>query len=300
MTIHLSPGMAKAACLYAGVAFGLYWIPIRALNESGFSSLSAGIALNAIPFAVIAPILIYRWRHIFRNGIHFHLGALLLGFAYALYVSAYAYTQIFNVILLFYLLPVWGFLLAWLVIGEALSSIRLLSLLLGMIGIGFVVGGSGPVGLFESIGDIMALASGILWAVGSLLLLLDRQGTATDCGFVFIAWSTLFLAGFSLIGGASEFAGPSLVDAAYEVLYWLVPVGLLLILPASLATVIGPTILNPGVVGLLFMTEISVGTVSAWLLSNEPVGLHQLIAIVFITGAGILEPLLSFRRKARA
>ncbi len=49
--------------------------------------------------------------------------------------------------------------------------------------------------------------------------------------------------------------------------------------------------LNPGIVGLLFMTEISVGTVTAALWAGEPFGAREVIGILLISGAGLAESL---------
>jgi drug/metabolite transporter (DMT)-like permease len=47
--------------------------------------------------------------------------------------------------------------------------------------------------------------------------------------------------------------------------------------------------LNPAVVGLLIMTEISVGAVTAALWAGEPFGVREASGVVLITAAGVLE-----------
>ena len=73
----------------------------------------------------------------------------------------------------------------------------------------------------------------------------------------------------------------------------------LLILPGTYASLWGPKFLSPGVVGLLFMTEIVVGSVSVALLSGETVGLRELIGIFLIIGAGVVEPISSSYKKIK-
>ena len=73
------------------------------------------------------------------------------------------------------------------------------------------------------------------------------------------------------------------------ILWWLVPFVVLIVVPAAIATVYAPKKLNPGIVGILFMAEISVGTISAAIWANEPFGKRQLLGIALITVAGILE-----------
>ncbi|HJL53422.1 MAG TPA: hypothetical protein QF695_12400, partial [Arenicellales bacterium] len=42
-------------------------------------------------------------------------------------------------------------------------------------------------------------------------------------------------------------------------------------------------------VGVLFMTEISVGAISAALLTNEPFGTREILGVILITAAGLTE-----------
>ena len=70
----------------------------------------------------------------------------------------------------------------------------------------------------------------------------------------------------------------------------------LLVLPGTYASLWGPKYLSPGIVGLLFMTEIIVGAISVALLAGEPFGIRELIGVLLIAGASMLEPLLALRR----
>ena len=69
---------------------------------------------------------------------------------------------------------------------------------------------------------------------------------------------------------------------------------ILVIVPAADATVYAPSHLNPGSVGLLFITEISVGAGTAALFANEPFGLKEITGIILTTLAGIAEPIRMF------
>ena len=57
--------------------------------------------------------------------------------------------------------------------------------------------------------------------------------------------------------------------------------------------------LNPGLVGLLFMTEISVGAVTAAIWSGDPFGWREIIGIVLISGAGVFESIVDLVRARR-
>ena len=282
--------VAKFASVYAGFVFGVYWIPLRALDAAGFPGSWSTVALNAIPLLLVLPVMAARWRSLATGGWRFHVGCILLGTAYACYASGFLFTRIVNVIVLFYLMPLWGFLLARVVIGERITPVRWLSLLAGFGGIYLIFGADGTrLPLPKTIGDWMALASGILWAAGSLTLLLDKKGRPIDCGLAFILWGTLAAAVISLTATAHGLLAPPRLEGALNALAWLIPVSIFLVLPGAFATVLGPMVLNPGVVGILFMTEISIGTLTAALLTDEPFGLRHVLGICVITLAGVLE-----------
>jgi drug/metabolite transporter (DMT)-like permease len=288
--------LAKAASAYAGLVFGIYWIPLRALELAGFPGIWAGVALNLLPCLLVLPAIVLRARRLAAQDWHFHCGTLLLGLAYALYASAFLFTQVINVIVLYYLLPLWGFLLARLFTGERITLVRWLSMALGFLGILVILGPEQGIPLPKAAGDWMALASGFLWAAGSLLLLIDEQSTAFDCGIAFIFWGTVCAAAMAIVAMGTGGLPPSILSIDPVLLSWLVPVALLIVVPAGFATVYGPMVLNPGVVGLLFMTEISVGTITAAVLTDEPFGIAQVLGIAFVSTAGLLEIVWHFTR----
>ena len=62
----------------------------------------------------------------------------------------------------------------------------------------------------------------------------------------------------------------------------------------------GPTQLNPGIAGVLFMVEIGVGIVTASILTDEPFGWRELLGVLMITAAALVEPvkdLIRYRRE---
>ena len=55
--------------------------------------------------------------------------------------------------------------------------------------------------------------------------------------------------------------------------------------------------LNPGIVGLLFMTEISIGTATAAIWAGEPFGMREIAGVLLISMAGVFEPLVALLRR---
>ncbi len=84
------------------------------------------------------------------------------------------------------------------------------------------------------------------------------------------------------------------------VLAWFLPVVLLVILPSCFLVLWGARFLEPGLVGILFMGEITIGTGSAAWLAGEPFGPREIVGVILISAAGLLEASrpLAARRKA--
>jgi drug/metabolite transporter (DMT)-like permease len=291
--------LAKIACIYSGITFGVYWIPLRALGEAGFTGSWAVLLFNLSALSIVSPVLFVRWRYFIPGRFRFHMCAIFCGAAFALYATAFMYTEVVRVLIMFYLMPIWGFLLGRILIGDKITLIRWGSMAFGLAGLFVICGGDSGLVIPNNPGDWMALAAGVLWAAGSMMLLTNPDDTVNyTIGFLF--WATV--GSILVVMLATDFGlttAPNWTGLG-DVLYWLVPLAVFLIIPSSLATIYGPTKLNPGVVGLFFMTEISVGTVTAAIFAGEPFGLREIIGVVLVTLAGVAETFYQIYRQRAA
>ena len=281
--------LAKFCGIYSGIVFGIYWIPLRQLDAAGFHGMWATSMFNLVSTVLLLPVIVFSWRRFFPGRLRFHFICFGTGLGYALYASAFVYTDVISVIVLFYLLPIWGFILARLVIGDPITPVRWLSMGIALIGLWVILGQGTQLPVPNNVGDWMALIAGMVWAVISLMLLTDKHESPINYTIGFVAWAciiSLLCAWLSTYYGFEP--DPAWRNLTNE-LKWLVPFALIVVLPAAAATIYGPTKLNPGVVGLLFMTEISVGTITAALWAGEEFGAPQLLGVILITLAGVLE-----------
>lgn len=109
------------ACLYAGAVWGLFWIPLRALEATGLHSLWVTVIYFLVCTLCLVPIVILRWKHVIAGGLQLQITAMLSGGALFLYMTAIVHTDVVRVILLVYLTPIWGTLLARIFLGEAIT-----------------------------------------------------------------------------------------------------------------------------------------------------------------------------------
>ena len=291
--------LAKLASLYAGLIFGIYWIPLRALENAGLSEMLPALVFNALPMLLMLPLILWRWRRFVEAPLSFHVTGVIIGLSLVTYTNAFIYTDVVRVLILFYLTPVWGFLLARVVLGDRITPVRWLSIALGVGGMLTMFGIDHGLPLPDNAGDWMALAGGILWAVASLMMLTGKE-SPVDYALWFFLWNGIAAIAVTVLFFDQTSAVLPDVDVFLGVLPWMIPVAIILIIPAGFAVIYGPTQLNPGVAGILFMVEIGVGTVTASLLTDEPFGWRELTGVLMITSAALIEPLRDLARHRAA
>jgi len=281
--------IAKLACAFAGVAWGLFWLPLRAMNDAGITGAWATVMIYIIPLLFALPLLVWRRRKIVEGGRPLQMIGIVAGVGMVLYADALIYTQVIKAMLLFYLTPLWSALLARVVLGEMITPIRWFAMALALAGLMVIFGADTGLPVPRTVGDWMGLASGICWAIAAVLLRMDgREEAATDNMLVYLFWGTVAAVVVALLplSGAHPLPDPERIA---DVLPWLVPVLLILIMPTTFAIMWGTPLLNPAVVGLLFMTEISVGAATAAIWAGEPFGAREIIGVLLISAAGLAE-----------
>lgn len=279
---------AKLACLYAGGVWGLFWIPLRALEDAGLHGLWVTVIYFLVPTICLLPVMAWRWRFVRQGGLALQITAMVSGGALLLYSMSIVYTDVVRAMLLFYLTPIWGTLLARVFLGDAITPLRIIAMIIAIIGMLTIFGLGVQFPLPQNIGDWLGLGSGVLWAVAMVRIRVDGQHSAIEMTVGFFIWSLIFstIAALMLAPGHMPDLGQAL-----PALPLLLAFMALLILPGTYASLWGPKHLSPGLVGLLFMTEIVVGAISVALLAGEPFGLREIAGIVLISGASLLEPL---------
>lgn len=296
----MSPStLAKLACAYSGLAWGTFWIPLRVLEQKGIAGVWANLLFYIVPFVLILPVLLWRWRKSFTNFRPALLGGTM-AVCLVLYSMAMLNTEVVKAMLLFYLTPLWSTLMTRVIFGERITLVRWLSLAAGFLGALVVLKSEGTLPWPANIGDWMALASGVLWSVTSILFRIDDGRThPLELWTQNFLWSAV-VAVLIVMLFRVPFSEMPPVSAMVAELWWLVPTIIVMVMTGIYAATWGTPKLDPGIVGLLFMTEISVGSITAALWANEPFGLREILGILLITGAGILESVVDLWRVRRA
>ncbi len=277
--------VASVALVFGGMMWGLYWIPVRFFVDQGLSGAWPGIVMYSAALVGLAPFLwrdrrdlLLRWQDLMFSGV-------FTGAAFGLFTISLIYTDVVRAILLFYLTPVWGTIVGLVFLGERLTLIRVLGLACGLGGMIIVLGGEQIIPCPSNAGDWAALLSGMAWAVGTLGLY--RASGISVPGQVFA-----FITGALLLSVASLAFSAGALSEQSDVIVRVLPIALLSVLytlPMIFLTIWPATLLTPARVGLLLMSEIVVGLISAAVFSGEPFGLREFIGATLIVSAALLE-----------
>lgn len=265
----------------ASVFWGLWWLPLRWVEGGGLDPLSVNFWLYAAATVGCAPLVWRRRRAVRAAGAWLPAAAILFGATILSWNLALLEGEVVRVTLLFYLAPVWGTVLGWWVLAEAIGARRLIALPVGLIGAAILLGGDG-IPLPDGAGDWLGLGSGLLFALSATVARRGRVDGVAYTGLAFAASAVLALVlAFGLEGAVAvpTLAGTGLIAAVS--LLWLVP--------TTFGLLWGSANIDPGRLGLLMLLEVLAAAVSAAFLTDEAFGLREALGCALILGAGLME-----------
>lgn len=279
--------LATTIVFVTGAFWGLYWLPVRALDQMGLTGAWGTVAITSAAVLLLGPLAGRRWRAVLKTDRVALVSIALGGAAFALYSIAFVYGRVAIIILLYFLTPVWSTLIARYVMGWHTPRLRVVAIALGLAGLAVMLSADGTAPLPRSAGEWMGLVSGILWSVATTGIRSKSDLGPVPAAFVFAlgaAAAAVAMApflepfppqiadvGLASVLGLSLFAGAVWWGLSIVALMW--------------ATVR----LEPARVGILLMAEVVVGAISAALIAGELLNPTELIGGALVIAAGILE-----------
>ena len=261
------PSLAVMALVLNALVWGISWWPLRELQAHGLHPLWSTVLIY-----LLAAIGVLVWKPQAWRGVLQHRGLLLLlvaagltnvGFNWAVTVG-----DVVRVELLFYLMPAWSVLIAWVLLNEKPSTGSLLRLALALAGVVIVLKSPGsPWPVPASIADWLALMGGLCFALTNVLL---RKHGQTPAESRMLA----MFGGGAIMASAAAWAGMSaqIVPApAFAVAGVPAALGLCLaFLLGNMALQYGAARLAASTTALVMLTEILFASASsAWLDAAE-------------------------------
>ena len=283
----MSENRASILLVLGGCMWGVYWMPLLYLETLGITGAFAGILLYVTCLTLLLPVvwryrsvLLSQWRILIVSG-------ALTGCAFSFYTTSLFHTDVIRSILLFYLTPVWGTLIGVFILGERLTFSRLSVIAIAFGGLYVILGAEGGLPIPRNIGDVLALLSGALWSAGSLGLM---RAKAIPVFPQIIA----FLIGSIIISVVTILMIDDMPSLGQGALNWAHIFGFLCLfslyaVPMFWMTLAPAQVLTPATVGILLMSEVFVGAISAALLSGQHFGMAELIGTILIITAALIE-----------
>ena len=273
-----------------GAAFwGLYWIPIRGIEQAGVHAFWIGPVIFGASTLLFLPLILTRMHNYVAHWRHILLPGLLAGTAFALYIASFNLTDVVRVILLFYMSPLWSTLLGIMLLKERLTGNRVMALLLAFSGLYIVLVAEGGLPIPRNNGDWFALTSGLCWSIASVKLFQDGAKMILEKVTMFVVCA-LLMSLLLVFWQQGNLAGMPDIATLETGWYWILIVAAGM-LPITYLTIWPATLLSPGRVGMLLMVEVLVGVGSAALLTGEVFGLREFTGATLIIAAAVVEVL---------
>lgn len=271
----------------AGV-WGLYWLPQRMLLDAGMTGGWGTVAQYVISLAVLLPIAIWRLLNGKQIGLRHWMCGLLLGSGAIFYANSLLVTEVIRALVFFYMTPLWATLIEVTVLKRRLRWSRAGTVALALAGVWVAVGTEAGIPIPIYLGDWFGLLAGFLIAAGAARTEIEQPEGVFPILFIVIV--------FGLI--ATVYQYPMLSNAIGEIptfqtalasLPFLLGISLLFVLPTTAIIFWSPPKIGTGVFGILILSELVVGVVSAAFLTEEPFGWPQAIGATLIVIAGVVE-----------
>jgi drug/metabolite transporter (DMT)-like permease len=258
-------GLAAAGLLLNALVWGLAWWPFRHLQAQGVhalwaTALSYGLAatlLWALRPAALGQVLATPalWWLVLASG------GTNAAFNWAVTIG-----DVVRVVLLFYLMPLWAVLLAWLLLRERPGRAGVLRVALALAGALVVLWPEGGQGwpLPRSLADVLGLLGGFSFALNNVLLRREAHRPAPARALAMFAGGALVSAAAALAlgpgGGVPRLPAEAGLAAGWMPLLLLVTVGFL---AANLGLQYGAARLAAGTTAVLMVSEVVIASVSS-------------------------------------
>jgi len=275
------------ACLF----WGTYWIPLRFVDRDNNSSVwPIVISFFLLSFFIgknfkksLKNILIVQKNYFFLAGCFF--AALGIG----LYSESLLRGEIAKVVVLFYLAPIWGTLFSKILLKKFFGVSRIISIILGLIGLEIIVGIEKGIFIPSSLVEWIAIFAGISWALGTTFFHLAKPTNSIEkTSFTGFMVSVLFIL-FCLIPGGRSLEFPVSLINLDMVYFWIISFSIFWLLPSILLTYFSVEILDPGRINILLAFEVVVGFASAALLTNELIGIREILGAIFVISSCFVD-----------
>jgi drug/metabolite transporter (DMT)-like permease len=273
--------LAIASMLVGSTLWGLYWLPLRLLEQAGLAGLWA-IMLVYTGATALLLVLALKELPALRRFI-----APMLGIGVTAAVSGIAFSlgviegEVARVLILFYLSPVWSVVLARLVLREPLAAVTIPAVALALAGASMMLlSGTGEALSGFGPADLLGLLAGFAFALTNVQLRAARDLPARLKNLAASYLVPPLAASVALVAGVP-------MTASLPVVLSSLAIGALWMSTMIAAVQYGVSYLPLQRSSVLLLFELIVGALSAALIAGEALGSWELAGGACIVVAGL-------------
>jgi drug/metabolite transporter (DMT)-like permease len=269
--------------LAGATVWGLIWYPYRVLEAAGLSGVRASVLTYLVALLLGLCVLVARRRRERPSWWLLAVGLSSAGCNIG-YVLGMLHGEVMRVLLLFYLAPLWTVLLARLLLGERAGRLGAAVIALSLAGaavmlwqprLGLPLPGKGA--------EWLGLAAGFLFALANVLIRRTPQHS------IELKSTAVFLA-TAAVGAVAAAFEPGAAPVALGAMHWGLVAGVgVVLLAVNLVVQFGLTHVPANRAIVIFMFELAVAAVSAWLLAGEVMGIKEWCGGAMIVAASAVS-----------
>jgi len=287
--IQFKKNLPVLVLLFSSILWGLSWLPLKGINSMGIDGIGLIFFSYGILALALTPLLLKQFLQWKEHKKMMLLIALFGGGANLAFTYALINGEVIRVMVLFYLLPVWGVAGGRIFLKEEIDRWRYLGVFLAISGAFFILGGFDVLDAPPSWIDLIALASGLFFAMNNLLFRAAQAiPVSSKIGSMFMGCFTL--AGLFLLAGIEAF--PS--GIAENAWLMLVLYALFWLLLANIGSQWSVTHMEAGRSSIIIILELITAVISATLIAGESMSALEYMGGALIMTAAIIE---AFRTK---
>tara|TARA_A100001037_G_scaffold168336_1_gene151191 strand:- start:453 stop:1304 length:852 start_codon:yes stop_codon:yes gene_type:complete len=277
-------------------AWGLYWLPLRSIEQSGIVGSWSIVLVNACPLIILVPLIFFNLDKLKKYPKPIFFAGIMIGAAFTFYANGLVQTSVIRATLLFYLSPIWSTIIGIIWLNERLTIARVISIIVALIGLILLLYDfRNQETVMLNFGDFSSILSGLFWALGaSILKKWSKLPIIPLTAIVYFSTTSLSIL-LAIIVYKAPIPSLALIGQNFSTAFiWSV----IVLLPSFCIIFRISQILFPGRVGILMMSEVAVAVISAKiLLPEEQMVILQWIGASAILLAGVVEIIFGYSKK---
>ena len=294
--IFKSDKILSLIIVVSSCAWGLYWLPLRSIEQSGIVGSWSIVLVNACPLIILVPLIFFNLDKLKKYPKPIFFAGIMIGAAFTFYANGLVQTSVIRATLLFYLSPIWSTIIGIIWLNERLTIARVISIIVALIGLILLLYDfRNQETVMLNFGDFSSILSGLFWALGASILKKWSNLTIIPLTAIVYFSTTSLSILLAIIVYKAPIPSLALIGQNFSTAFiWSV----IVLLPSFCIIFRISQILFPGRVGILMMSEVAVAVISAKiLLPEEQMVILQWIGASAILLAGVVEIIFGYSKK---